>query len=89
MRTAERTADRSLLRDAIAIAAAMVAVGASFGALTIAYGLPPWVPFVMSTVVFAGGAQFLAVGLIAAGNPIAAASRSSDRSAVRHTVRMV
>ena len=26
----------------------------------------------MSTVVFAGGAQFLAVGLIAAGNPIAA-----------------
>ena len=72
MRTAERTADRSLLRDAIAIAAAMVAVGASFGALTIAYGLPAWVPFVMSTVVFAGGAQFLAVGLIAAGNPIAA-----------------
>jgi len=72
MRTANRTADRSLLRDAIAIAAAMVAVGASFGALTIAYGLPAWVPFVMSTVVFAGGAQFLAVGLIAAGNPIAA-----------------
>jgi 4-azaleucine resistance transporter AzlC len=72
MRTAQRTADRSLLRDAIAIATAMIAVGASFGALTIAYGLPTWVPFVMSTVVFAGGAQFLAVGLIAAGNPIAA-----------------
>ena len=47
-------------------------VGASFGAITIAYGLPAWVPFVMSTVVFAGGAQFLAVGLIAAGNPVAA-----------------
>src|SRR5919112_2497520 len=72
MRTAPRTADRALLRDAVAIAAAMVAVGASFGAITIAYGLPTWVPFVMSTVVFAGGAQFLAVGLIAAGNPIAA-----------------
>lgn len=50
----------------------MIAVGASFGAITIAYGLPTWVPFAMSTLVFAGGAQFLAVGLIAAGNPVAA-----------------
>ncbi len=64
--------DRALLRDAAAIAAAMIAIGASFGAITVAYGLPLWVPFLMSTVVFAGGAQFLAVGLLAAGNPIAA-----------------
>jgi 4-azaleucine resistance transporter AzlC len=71
MRTVQRT-DSSLLRDAAAIAAAMVAVGASFGAITVAYGLPAWVPFLMSTLVFAGGAQFLAVGLMAAGNPIAA-----------------
>ena len=49
----------------------MVAVGASFGAIAIAYGLPTWVPFLMSTAVFAGGAQVLAVGLIAA-NPVAA-----------------
>jgi 4-azaleucine resistance transporter AzlC len=72
MRTPDRTPDRALLRDAAAIAAAMIAVGASFGAITIAYGLPTWVPFLMSTTVFAGGAQFLAVGLIAAGNPLAA-----------------
>jgi 4-azaleucine resistance transporter AzlC len=72
MRTSSRTPDQALLRDAAAIAAAMVAVGASFGAIAIAYGLPTWVPFLMSTAVFAGGAQFLAVGLIAAGNPIAA-----------------
>ncbi|MFI5895979.1 AzlC family ABC transporter permease [Actinoplanes sp. NPDC051513] len=73
MRTVQRTAaDRSLLRDAATIAAAMVAVGASFGAIAIAYGLPAWVPFLMSTVVFAGGSQFLAVGLLAAGNPLAA-----------------
>ena len=71
--TSNRTpADQRLLRDAAAIAAAMVAVGASFGAITIAYDLPTWVPFAMSTLVFAGGAQFLAVGLIAAGNPVAA-----------------
>ena len=72
MRTLSRTPDRALVRDAAAIAAAMIAVGASFGAIAIAYGLPTWVPFLMSTVVFAGGAQFLAIGLIAAGNPIAA-----------------
>jgi 4-azaleucine resistance transporter AzlC len=72
VRTISRTIDRGLLRDAAAIAAAMVAVGGSFGAIAIGYGLPVWVPFLMSTVVFAGGAQFLAVGLIAAGNPIAA-----------------
>src|SRR5690242_16750902 len=67
-----RTLQRTLVRDAAAIAAAMVAVGASFGAIAIGSGLPVWVPFLMSTVVFAGGAQFLAVGLLAAGNPIAA-----------------
>ncbi|MBU2670697.1 AzlC family ABC transporter permease [Actinoplanes bogorensis] len=66
-----RTIQRTLLRDAAAIAAAMVAVGASFGAIAIAYGLPTWVPFLMSTVVFAGGSQFLAVGLLAA-SPVAA-----------------
>jgi 4-azaleucine resistance transporter AzlC len=72
VRTLSRTSFSPLLRDAVAIGAAMIAVGASFGAIAIAYGLPTWVPFLMSTVVFAGGAQFLAVGLIAAGNPIAA-----------------
>ena len=72
MRTVWRTADRALLRDAGTLAAAVLAVGASFGAITLAYGLPTWVPFVMSTAVFAGGSQFLAVGLLAAGNPIAA-----------------
>jgi 4-azaleucine resistance transporter AzlC len=72
MRTLRRTPDRALLRDAAAIAAAMIAVGASFGAIAIAYGMPAWVPFLMSTAVFAGGAQFLAVGLLAAGNPLAA-----------------
>jgi 4-azaleucine resistance transporter AzlC len=72
MRTPRRTPDRALLRDAAAIAAAMIAVGASFGAIAIAYGMPTWVPFLMSTAVFAGGAQFLAVGLLAAGNPFAA-----------------
>jgi 4-azaleucine resistance transporter AzlC len=67
-----RSIQRTLLRDAGTLAAAVVAVGASFGAITIAYGLPAWVAFLMSATVFAGGSQFLAVGLLAAGNPVAA-----------------
>lgn len=72
MRTIPRTVDRSLLRDAVAISAAMIAVGASFGAIAVASGLPAWAPLLMSSLVFAGGAQFMAAGLIAAGNPVAA-----------------
>jgi 4-azaleucine resistance transporter AzlC len=72
MRTVSRTADRALVRDVAAIAAACAAVGASFGAITVAAGLPSWSVPAMSMLVFAGGAQFMAVGLIAAGNPVAA-----------------
>jgi predicted branched-subunit amino acid permease len=72
MRTVTRTADRALVRDVAAIAAACAAVGASFGAITVAAGLPSWSVPAMSMLVFAGGAQFMAVGLIAAGDPVAA-----------------
>jgi 4-azaleucine resistance transporter AzlC len=72
MRTARRTPDRGLLRDAAALGVAMIAIAASFGAIAIASGLPWWAPSLMSVIVFAGGAQFMAVGLLAAGNPVAA-----------------
>jgi 4-azaleucine resistance transporter AzlC len=60
------------LRVVLALAAAVVAVGVSFGAIAVAAGLPGWLVSLSSVLVFAGGAQFLAVGLIAAGNPLAA-----------------
>ena len=72
MGTPKRTIDRTLLRDAAALSAAMLAIGASFGAIAVANGLPVWAPLLMSTLVFAGGAQFMAIGLIAAGGPAAA-----------------
>ncbi|MGW4294242.1 AzlC family ABC transporter permease [Micromonospora chersina] len=72
MRTAYRTGDARVLRDVAAIGAAMVAVGASFGAVAVAAGLPAWATLAMSVLVYAGGAQFMAVGLIAAGSPLAA-----------------
>lgn len=41
--------------------------GVSFGALSVAGGLPTWAPIAMSVLVFAGGAQFAAVGVLTAG----------------------
>lgn len=67
-----RTADRGLWRDIGALAAAVLAVGVSFGAIAVATGLPGWLVVGMSLLVFAGGAQFLVVGLLAAGSPVAA-----------------
>ncbi len=72
MRTLYRTLDRGLVRDASAIAAAAAMIGVSYGAISIAQGMPWWLPIAMSLLVFAGGSQFIAVGLLSAGNPVAA-----------------
>jgi 4-azaleucine resistance transporter AzlC len=73
MRSIWRTLDQGLFRDILAIALAVAVVGASFGTIAVSAGLPWWLPVLMSALVFAGGAQFLAVGVIAAGGgPIAA-----------------
>lgn len=61
-----------MVRDVAALAAAVGIVGASFGAIAVAAGLPVWAVALMSVVVFAGGAQFMAVGMLAAGSPVAA-----------------
>jgi 4-azaleucine resistance transporter AzlC len=50
----------------------VVVIGASFGAVAVTAGLSPWLAVSMSVFVFAGGSQFLAVGMFAAGNPFAA-----------------
>ncbi|WP_041819518.1 AzlC family ABC transporter permease [Streptomyces davaonensis] len=77
MRTAERTArvSRELARDASLVWVASGVVGVSFGAIAVGGGLPVWVPVVMSVLVYAGSAQFSAVGvLLAGGGPLAAAA---------------
>jgi 4-azaleucine resistance transporter AzlC len=79
MRTVKRTAsavrDPELLRDVALVCVAGGVVGLSFGAIAVAGGLPVWVPVVMSLVVYAGSAQFSAVGvLLAGGGPFAAAA---------------
>jgi 4-azaleucine resistance transporter AzlC len=73
MRSTWRTPDPALLRDVLAISASVAVSGASFGAIAVASGNPWWIPCLMSLVVFAGGAQFMAVGIVAAGgSPVAA-----------------
>lgn len=73
MRSVWSRIDRQLLRDVAAAAGAVAAVGASFGAIAVASGMSVWLVTAMSVLVFAGGAQFMAVGVVAGGgNPLAA-----------------
>ncbi|WP_253772658.1 AzlC family ABC transporter permease [Goodfellowiella coeruleoviolacea] len=84
MRSLWRTLDRGLLRDVAPIALASGLVGASFGAIAVADGNPLWVPVAMSLLVFAGGAQFMAVGVVAAGGTAVAAVLAALLLNVRH-----
>ena len=77
MRSAWRTVRSALspgvLGDIGLVCVADALVGASFGAIAVSGGLSWWVPVLMSLVVFAGGAQFAAVGVVlAGGSPVAA-----------------
>jgi 4-azaleucine resistance transporter AzlC len=71
-RTVRQGLDRALVRDIVAIAAAVGFVGLSFGAIAVASGVPVWAVVAFSVIVFAGGSQFMAVGMLAAGSPVAA-----------------
>jgi 4-azaleucine resistance transporter AzlC len=76
MRSVWRTVQRlprAVLRDILLVLLADVLVGASFGAISVSGGLPAWVPVTLSVLVFAGGAQFAAVGVVLAGGSAAAA----------------
>lgn len=73
MRSIWRTLDRGLARDIGLVCLADGVVGASYGAISVADGLPLWLPMLLSVVVFAGASQFLFTGIVAAGgNPFAA-----------------
>lgn len=65
--------DRGTLRDIGLVCVADALVGVSFGAIALAGGIPLWVPVVMSVLVFAGGAQFAALGIVLAGGGAATA----------------
>lgn len=73
MRSLYRTLGRDTVRAIALVTTATALVGASFGAITVSGGLPFWLPVALSLLVFAGGAQFAAVGVILAGGSAFAA----------------
>lgn len=56
-----------IVRDVASLAAAMAVVGASLGAIAVSKGFPLWLVTLMGALVFAGGTEFMAVGLLTAG----------------------
>ena len=72
-RTLRAGLDRDTVGDIALVCVADALVGASFGAISVSGGLPVWVPVAMSLLVFAGGAQFAAVGVVLAGGSAVAA----------------
>lgn len=73
MRSLLRTLERATLRDIALVCLADALVGASFGAISVSGGLPLWVPIALSALVFAGGSQFAAVGVVLSGGGVLAA----------------
>ena len=68
--------DRTLrdgARDGLPYAGAAAALSLSFGVLAVDAGLPALAAIVMSAVVFAGSAQFAAIGILASGGGVGAA----------------
>jgi 4-azaleucine resistance transporter AzlC len=61
---------REILLAAAPIAVAVFVFGVSFGVLAVAAHLPAWSVVLMSLLVFAGSAQFAAIGVIAAGGSV-------------------
>lgn len=63
-----------MLRDIGLVCLADGLVGVGFGAVAVSGGQAAWVPIAMSLLVFAGGAQFAALGIVlGGGSPFAAA----------------
>lgn len=61
-----------LLRDVSALAVGILIVGASFGAIATAEGVPWWQSSAMSLLVFAGASQFATLGIMASGGGLIA-----------------
>lgn len=72
MRPTERaSALRAAFAASVPVLLGYVTIGIAFGLLLVKSGQPWWLAPIMSVIVFAGAAQFMAVGLLAAGIGIA------------------
>lgn len=73
MRSSNNTTAPTLTRTLFPVGVAYTLVGLSFGAIAASAGLPAAVPILLSLLVFAGSAQFAALGVVLAGGSALAA----------------
>lgn len=70
VRTLQRTAGLwrdFTVRNALSVALALGIVAASLGAIAVTSGVPLWLVTVMGVLVFAGGSEFLVIGMMTSG----------------------
>ena len=84
MRSIRRTLGPDLTRDIALVCLADAVVGLSYGAIAVGAGFDPWLPMLMSVVVFAGASQFIVVGIVAAGGSLVAAVAAGLLVNLRH-----
>ena len=70
-KSSERSAFSAAFKASVPVLLGYVTIGVAFGLLLVKSGQPWWIASIMSLVVYAGAAQFMAVGLLAAGTGIA------------------
>jgi 4-azaleucine resistance transporter AzlC len=73
-------------RASIPVLLGYMAIGLAFGLLLVKSGQPWWLAVVMSAIVYAGAAQFMAVGLLAAGTSVAEIAALTFVINARHMV---
>lgn len=84
MRSFWRTLDRALLRNIALVCLAVAVVGLAYGATAVAGGFAVWFPVLLGALVLAASAEFLFVGIVAAGGNIIAAVAAGLLVNVRH-----
>jgi len=58
------------LRASVPVFLGYIAIGIGFGLLAVNAGYPAWVAVLMSVVMYAGAAQYIAIGMFAAGSSL-------------------
>lgn len=84
MRSIWRTLPPSQLRAVLLVSLAVGLTAVSYGATSVASGFPIWMPPVLAVMVLAGSAEFLFVGILAAGGGIVAAVAAAILVNARH-----
>ncbi len=77
---------RAVVRDALAVAVPVGLYGLAFGAAGVAAGFSVLQTCLLSLVAFTGASQFAAVGVVAAGGPVASAVGAATLLGVRNAL---